>query len=446
MRLERNERRHNVNRIKLPALAGLCVLGTLACAEIAPTAVDDDLLPPAPLTVEIRLDWDEFGRNLEVLGGYGSAQELGSGVTARLFAGSLNARTLSRFTGYPRAATVRDAEGNTRADSSLTFVGGWVVARIDTPTSVADGPVTLSLGALQQRWDPRTTNWEFAVDTINDRSPWGEPGAGPVLDLGQAVWDPAAGDSVLFPVDSAQVAAWADTLDLARGVRLDAVTEGVRLKVDNLFLRLDTRSSLDPDTTLVLTAPRQALTFVYDPVPAPPPDGIRIGGTPSWRTVLDIDVPAALSGPDVLCAAAGCPFALTEDRLNYAALVLRTRATPAAFQPTDTVNLDVRPVLQRSALPKSPLGASLTATLGRRVGPELFGSAPGGTIEIPITQFVQDLIRGTTASGGTPSETLALLSTFEPLSIAFASFYGPGSEFEPRLKLIVTAGPSVTLP
>ncbi len=433
-------------RIKFFALAGLCVLGSMACSELNPTSLDEEFLPPAPLTAEIRLGWDAFASNLEVFGGFGSPLELGSGVTARLFAGTLNARTLARFTGYPQAATVRDSAGNTRADSTLTFVGGWVVAVVDTLASVSSGPVTLSLGALQQEWDPRTTTWEFAVDTINDRRSWSEPGAGPATDLGMAVWDPAEGDSVRFAVDSAQVAAWADTLDLSRGVRLAAETEGVRLKINNVFLRLDTRSSIDPDTALVLTAPRQTITFIYDPIPAPPPDGIRIGGAPSFRTVLDIRVPDALTSPQSLCDAAGCPFALTVERLNYAAIVLRTRATPPAFQPTDTVNLDVRPVLLRSALPKSPLGTSITGGLGRRVGPDLFGSAAGAEIEIPVTQFIRDLIRGATATGATPPSTLALLSTFEPLSIAFASFYGPGSDLEPVLKLVVTAGPSVTLP
>ncbi|MEQ8330764.1 MAG: hypothetical protein RH859_09935 [Longimicrobiales bacterium] len=434
-------------RTKLWTLAGLCLLGTVACQELVPTSVDDDLLPPAPVTVEVRLGWDAFGSGLQVLGGYGAPQELGSGVTARLFAGTLNARTLARFTGFPQAATVQDSAGNTRADSALTFVGGWVVARVDTLSSVADGPVTLRLGALQQAWHARTATWELAVDTINDRASWGEAGGGPVVDLGEAVWDPAAGDSVRFPVDSAQVAAWADTLDLTRGVRLDAVTEGARLRITNVFLRLDTRSSLAPDTTLVLTAPRRDLTFVYDPLPDPPPDGLRVGGAPSWRSVMDISVPATLSGPPSLCTV-GCPFALTADRLNYAALVLRTRASSPAFQPTDTVTLDLRPVLLRSALPKAPLGSSLTASLGRRVAPDLFGSRPGAEIEIPLTQFVRDLLRGETATGTDPPNTLALLTTFEPLSIAFASFWGPGSgaDLEPVLKLIVTAGPSVQLP
>ena len=46
----------------------------------------------------------------------------------------------------------------------------------------------------------------------------------------------------------------------------------------------------------------------------------------------------------------------------------------------------------------------------------------------------------------TPPKTLALLSLFEPVSIAFASFHGPGDENAPFLKLIVTVGRSVELP
>lgn len=428
------------------ALLGLWALGAVACQEISPTTVDEGLLPPEPATVEVRLPWDDFASGLEVLGGYGSPLELGSGVAAHEFAGTLEARTLVRFSGYPRQASVRDSTGSTRLDTLLTFTGGRVVALLDTVASTNEGPVTLALGALQQEWDARTATWRMAVDTIHDERPWDEPGAGPVQSLGTAVWDPAEGDTVVFPLDSADAALWADTTDTSGGIRLDLLTSGERVKVTNVVLRLDTRPSSNPDTSIVLTAPRKEITFIYDPFPEPPPDGIRIGGAPSWRTVMDIRVPQTLNGPEALCRAAGCPLALTEDHLNYAALVLYTRRSEPAFQPTDSVNLDVRPVLLREALPKAPLGSSLTGTLGRRVSPDLFGDEAGTPIEIPITAFVADLIRGETRTGGTPPRTLALLSTFEPLSIAFASFYGPGSEFEPVLKLIVTAGPPVELP
>ncbi len=190
----------------------------------------------------------------------------------------------------------------------------------------------------------------------------------------------------------------------------------------------------------------QETTFVYDPEP-PVPTDVRIGGTPSWRTVLDVGLPAQLAGPPQLCAVVSCPLALDATQISFAALVLTSQASDPAFQPTDSVSLDVRAVLSRSALPKSPLGPSFIDNfLGRRVAGEAFSSQPGQEIEVPITTFVRELVAGETEDGQVPPNTLALLSVFEPLSIAYASFVGPNAVGEPRLRFVLTIGPAVELP
>jgi hypothetical protein len=434
-----------VNRIQI-AVLGVMSLGLVACQEMVPTSVDENLLPDEPHTVEVRLGWDEFASNLQVFGGFGSAADLGSGVVARSFEDTLDARTLTRFSAFPATVTVRDTTGSTKSDSDPIFRTGRVAVVLDTLASTNEEPVELALGALHQEWHPRTATWTAAVDTINDHRAWDEDGAGPVTELGTTTWDPAQGDTVFFPIDSTTLAALRDTTDLSRGVRLDILTPGHRVRIRTMLLRLDVESSLNPDTTVLSTVVRSGFTFIYSPVPEPPPDGIRIGGTPSWRTALQVTPPARLTGPADLCQSVGCPLELTAEELNYAALVLHTRQSEPAFQPTDSVSLDVRPVLSPAALPKSPLGSSLTGALGRRVAAELFGAGEGAAIEVPVTKFIQDQLRGETDSGTPPATTLALLSTFEPLSIAYASFHGPGSELEPELKLILTTGAKVDLP
>lgn len=436
---------HTVTR-KTTALLGLVAVGLMACGRETPTSIDEDLLPDEPVTVEIRMDWEDFASGLEILGGYGSPLDLGRGVLANGFGGSLDSRTLAVLDTFPSSASVRDSLGTTRTDSVLTFLSGRLVAKFDTISSTNDGPVTLALGAVDQAWDPETVTWTHAVDTIRDLRAWDEDGAGPVASLATAEWDPAIGDSVSFQLDSAAIAMWTDTSQTGPGLRIDLLTEGPRLEVQNLFMRLETRPSVHRDTIIEVTGHRRFLTFVYSPFPEPPPDGIRIGGAPAWRTIVDVNVPTQLNGPAELCAAVGCPVTLTADRLNYAALVLQSRASDLAFQPSDTVGLDVRPVLDRSALPKSPLGESLIGTLGRRVGPASFGTAPGEEIEIPITAFARAIVSGDDGAGNAPPNTLALLSVFEPVSIAFASFFGPGVPEAPVLKLIVTAGQMVELP
>jgi len=259
-------------------------------------------------------------------------------------------------------------------------------------------------------------------------------------------WDPAVSDSVQFFLDSAQVASWNDPTDPASGARIEALTDGVRLRVIGGALRLNVRSSINPDTVPVVTAQAQQVTFIYDAEPTALLGGMRVGGAPAWRTVLDVMVPSQLTGPPALCAAVTCPFALAPRHVSYAALGIRTRSPDDAFQPSDSIRLDVRPVLSRSALPKSPVGNSLIADqLGLPVGPALFGAQEGTLVEIPVTNFVRAFLTGPDASGRPPPSTLAILSAAEPSSFTFGEFFGPGGPNEPVLKLVVTVSPPMEL-
>lgn len=419
----------------------------VGCEEQLPVGPGNTELPGEPVTVEITLPWSAFASDLEVFGGYGSAVDLGQGVLANQFSGSLDARTLMRFAAYPAVATVRDTTGTNRPDSTLTYLGGRLVAFIDTIASEASGPVDISVGVLQSEWDATTVSWTNAIDTINDTRAWPEPGGGPVIVVDTATWDPAAGDSVVFELDSATVAAWGDTDDLSTGARFDLLDMGARLQVNGAVLRLNARPGSNPDTIIELNGNTRTRTFIYSPFPDPPPDGVRIGGSPSWRTILDVSIPETIDGIPEFCAVVSCPHTLSPGEISFAALTLTSRMTEAAFQPSDTIRLDVRPVLDRDAMPKSPLGPSLVAgILGRPVGPDAFGAGAGVEIEVPFTSFARDLLRGTDAAGNVAPNTLALLSIFEPISIAFASFEGPGSAAEPTLKLVLTIGPPVELP
>lgn len=437
-----------VDRSRVTAAAAvLAVVALAACEERTPSSLDDRLLPLEPVTFEIRLPWSEFASNLEVFGGYGSPEELGTGVVANDYAATLDARTLVRFGSYPTEASVRDSEGTIRTDTNLTFIGGRLVAFFDTLASTNASTVTLALGATEVEWHSTTTTWTAAVDTVGDVRPWPEPGAGPVTPLSTADWDPTTSDSASFAIDSATIAAWADTTDSSRGARIELLTPGHRLQVNAVALRLVTRPSLNPDTLIDVTAPRRNVTFIYEPFPEPPPAGIRIGGVPAWRTILDVTLPAQLNGPPELCAAVGCPLVLESGQVSQAALLLTSRPSVDAFQPSDTVLLDVRPVLSRAAMPKSPLGSSLIGSdTNGRVPPEAFGAGGGVEIEVPVTRFVRDLLPDAQGTVAASTNTLALLSVLEPISIAFATFRGPGEPDEPVLKLILTVSPAVELP
>jgi hypothetical protein len=427
------------------AILAAILVGVVACQEKVPTALDDSRLPGEPLTVEIDLAWSDFGSNFQVLGGYGSAASLALPVVAHTYEGTLESRLLVRFGAYPPSAQVVNSDGATVVDTDVRHVAGRLVVMFDTVASTNTGLVELQLSALQEEWEVQSTSWAFAVDSVADQRAWSVPGAGPTIPMSTTVWDPATSDSVSFQLDSADVALWMDPTDPTRGGRIETTTDGVRLRLTRALLRITMRPSLDPDTLVEDTA--TALiekTFIYDPPPTTP-TGIRVGGTPSWRTVMNLAIPP-LTGPPELCAAVGCPFTPEAGHISYAALALTSQATELAFQPTDTVRLDVRPVLSPAALPKSPLGTSATGDFGVPIAPEAFGASAGTDVEVPVTPFIRDLLGGPDPEGRPPPSMLALMSAAEPASLSFASFFGPADPAAPVLKLILTVGNPQVLP
>lgn len=435
-------------------LALLPLLGLLtACQELLPTAESEDLVQ-AGVAFEVTLPARDFLDRVRVYGGYGRPSELGGGFIAHRFGAEddpgatpdrgLEAATLLRFGRYPAVVTVNDSAGTSRPDSSLTFISARIIARFDTLGSVRPGPVAIQAHALTEPWDGVSANWEYAVDTVLHQVPWSRPGGGVLTEVGEAVWDPGAGDSLVIAIDSAQVAAWSDSTDLSRGIRLSTEAPGVRLQIRSALMWLETQPSINPDTLIQVLAGTENITFIYDPVPTPPENGMRIGGAPAWRTVLDLNIPAALDGPPALCEQLGCPVELAEEHISYAALRLATQAEQAAFAPSDTISVDLRMVMVPGVLPKSPLGPSIAGIGGVVLAPEWFRPPGGHIVEVPVTDLVHDLLRGETDEGDLVSSTVALLSTFEPLSIEYASFEGlgpaPGGTprpGEPELRLIL---------
>lgn len=434
--------------LKRTIMIGLLALGSWfgsACQEDLATSLEGDFIPISAVTVETRLPFSEFADGLSVWGGYGRPYQLPTGIVAHDFDGSLEARTLVAWAAPPHLASVRDSTGTIRTDSLLTFVGGKVVAHFDTLSSVHDGPVSLAVGAIQHDWDFQSVGWTLAVDSVGDRQLWPEPGAGPVVSMATAEWDPAESDSVIFELDSASVALWSDTAGAGRGMRLDALTQGVRLDLNTVSLSLTTLPSSHPDTLVDLSVGTLYRTFVYQPELEAPENGLRVGGVPAWRTVIAMNLPSQLNGPPELCAKVTCPLTLTPQSLISATLVLHTRAPPAAFQPTDSVYVDVRPVLDPSRLPKSPLGGSLVGVYGVHLGPEDFGENDGVEVGIPLGQYVAAVLQAKSDPELQVPGSLALLSAFEPLSLYFISFDGPDTATGPELRLILTVGEEVQI-
>jgi hypothetical protein len=261
-----------------------------------------------------------------------------------------------------------------------------------------------------------------------------------------ATWDfdPSDGDSAQFFLDSETIQRWRVGSDSVRAGRIELLTDGHRLELVGAALRVIATSEIDRDTTIIFDVGVVQETFIYDPPAAAPLDGLRVGGAPAWRTVLDVTLPTTLDGPPALCDAVGCPFALGPQHVTYAGLEMRTRVAPAAFQATDTVRMEVRSVLDKSTLPKSPLGASLGGPTGTPVAPEVLG-VEGSTVDLPITRYVQSFLAGPDAAGRAPPTTLAILAAPEPSTFSFASFFGPGGPNAPVLNLVLTVSPPMEI-
>ncbi len=423
-----------------------------ACQDQIPTANDPSLVPITPITVEVRLTADEFISDVQVVGGFGlvsalpdSALAIANGHTSQ----NLEARTIIRFPGYPEAATVRDSTGATVTDSTLTYLDGEVSIVLDTLGTVFSDSLRLGYGALAQNWDPRTANWEFAIDSLGNRVPWQEPGAGPVSSLGSVTWRPAeSADTLKLPIDSLTIAEWADTTDPARGLRIEALSGATRVRMRAFALRVRAIPSANPDTVISVAVPispfarLESRTFIYQPGPMPDSTVLRVGGAPAFRSYFRMSVPTELTGPPSLCAQVTCPLELTPELVNSAQILLRTARSPDAFLPEDTVLLRPQEVREPERAPRAPLG-SILAFPDVELRPSAFGDQAGMEIEVPFTVFVQRLLAGPVEGEPDPSDGVVLLSPAEPSSLGFATFAGPGSVDGPVLRMILTVGDRV---
>jgi hypothetical protein len=409
-----------------------------SCTNESATGLGDSFLPLKPQTVEVRLPWSEFGAGVEVIGGYGLVSETPAVVVAEDYQGAVDARALASFT-YPTEITLADTTGVQRVDSTFSPVQGRLLVRFDT---LGLEGFQMVAGLLLDEWDQRTATWEAAVDSVGEYREWSEPGAGPVTVVGRANWLRGSGDSLIVTIDSTGVATLADTSQ-ASGLRIGLETPDRLVSLLELGLEVSVRSTVNPDTLVTLTPTAENVTFIYSPSPPAPSEGLRVGGVPAWRTVMRLNVPTALDGPPELCAVVTCPFQIDASRLHLASISLTPTVPEPGFRPTHTLEVDARGLLAPELQPKSPLGFSL-AFGGVSVPPDVFDGV-GGKVEIPVTTFVADLIRGTTSAGAEPLQSLAIIDLLEPRSFPYATFAGPGQEGEPVLRMIVTTADTVEI-
>jgi hypothetical protein len=409
-----------------------------ACTDEAPTEVGDDLLPGDEVrTFEVILQPAEYSTYDTTFSGYAGVRNAAFTVLANDFQNVLDANTLLRFAQPPNVITVRNAAGNAVIDSTPSFFAGRLVLRVDTTASESNPPLQIRGFETAEAWDASAT-WTLRIDTGNVELPWTTPGGtrGPQLDT--ATW--VAGDTIVLDVDSQTVARWSDTTNVARGALIVAETNNTRIRFSSAVLRVSARSDLDPDTVVNVDLPAAVSGFVFNPSP-PPATELRVGGVPTWRTMVGIrEDLATLTFP---CPGqANCQVRLDRAHINRAELLLQPAAAPAGFIPEDTTLLQVRTLLVSPGVPlqRSPIGVeicgnSLACVLTGRIAPELFAQTPATQpVALDITNYIIALVDEEIADAERPPFALTVLTASEPVIFGFATF-AQG----PRLRLVLTA-------
>jgi len=418
----------------------VCVAAASGCTERNSTAPDLGFFQVDARTVEVLIPFDDFAGEVQVFGGYGSSADVGRGFVANDFNG-LNARTLVVLDFYPTSSD--------QGFGNLTFFDGRLVLFFDTIRGTVDSPVDVEVFEVEEEWDAPSMTWEMVVDTAGDQRAWSQPGGGVMTLLGGGIFDVFSGeddarvDSLSIPIDSATVVILGEE---SGGKLLVAVTEpGVFLHLVEVVLRLTTSAASRPSEIFEETVDVGFMSYMFDPAPTAPLGWLRVGGTPSWRSVLTMSIPSIIPGTPEVCGAVGCEVDLTTVNLNLAELVLTTRQTELVFQPLDTLSVDVRSVLSPELLPKSPLGGPLLV-FPKRIAPELFSIQAGTQVSLSVTALVAEALEVGALTGTVPVTSVALFHVPEPLTIGFMSFEGAGGTGAPALRLLYTIGNPVALP
>ena len=419
----------------LPVVLGL--FAATACTDETPTDVGDDLLPSGEVrTFEVILDPADYLTFDTTFTGYTSTRDASWVTLANQFDGVVDANGLFRFAAPPRIVTVRGASGVV-VDSFPRYFEGRLVLRIDTLQS-QEPPVRLRAFHTAEEWD-RSANWTLRIDTGSVELPWATPGGTRGASIDTATW--AASDSVVLRVDSAALAQLIDTTNAARGTLVISETPNSRLRINGAVLRVSAHSALQPDTVLNFEVTPIANTFIFNPPPPAAGSQLRVGGVPSWRTMVGIRQDFAnLTFP---CpGVANCQVRLDEAHIARAELLLQPVTAPSGFIPEDTTFLAVRTLVVTSGIPleRSPIGGDVCSgapacLFTGRAAPEFFAQPPATEpLAYNITNYVIALVDQDVSAENRPPFALTVLIPNAPVTFGFATF-APG----PRLRLVLTA-------
>jgi hypothetical protein len=456
------------------------ILAVQGCADGIPTSEDGGLVPVESTTVELRLPFSQFATDFQLFGGYGTTARLPDAIIANDWGGTVDSRALMRFSALPNQIFVRPPEGGaTVPDSLFVPVSAEMIVGFDTTTVFGEGPFTIGAYSVQEVWDLQTATWEFSSDSSGVQTPWSVPGGGALAPVAEVEWDrfdfaepepdedgeigddPDVVGTIAIPVDSATVDHILDRQRPERGLLITTETPESRLRILGGNLVVQARSSVNPDTLVAIPVDIADLTFIYTPRPDLDPEAFPIGGSPGMRATMRFDLPESVNLSPEECERVGCPLQLDPDRLVYAGLELHTRESqPFGLRILRPTVIELRPVLSPNRLPRSPLAFPVACPTGACpmllpptiVQEEDFGTGANRLVDLPVTRYLRDLLRDPALVETPVPSTLALMfgldaqTGLEMRAMQHATFWGPGTEFEPTLRLILTISDGIPAP
>lgn len=423
-----------MRRILILGLAVAAGAPLSACGDETPTSVGGDIIEEGFRTFEVVLEAPEFLEADTTYDRLGSLIGLPFGLVARSFGDELFARTLFRIT-FPEQVTYEDADENSVTDSVFTVVGGTATVVFDS-LGDSTGPIQIEVVDVTESWHAGSVSWEQRFDTAGVSAPWQEPGGTTGQVLATATWE--AGDTLRIPLDSAAASVWTDSASAFHGGLVRSATDGTRLRIQALTFEFDVRPE-SADTIVPAGSMSQRAVVVTPEASAPDGTELRIGGAPTWRSVLlfrlleDVQIPC---GPDTT----GCTIPIRDVDVNLAALLLQP-LTVTSRRIERPMRIEGRAVLRAPGVPvsRSPLSNAF-GRMESALEPADFETTTGGNQRavVPITDYVRRNLNP--VGDEAPIVWIALVAEAEPAIPVFgyASFGSLQSSDPPRLRLVVT--------
>ncbi len=387
-------------------------------------------------TYEVIIEPDRFLVDDTSFAGYSDARAVSYLLLARDWGGTLNANIISNIV-IPRTVSVIDSSGTAQNDTTPVFTGGRLVIALDTFAVQSAPPnAQLRLYRLAQPYHPASASWTLRVDSGGVQLPWVTPGGTAGTLVSSTTFD-GASDTIGFAIDSATIAAWADTLSPVNGFIVRAEEPDTRLRATDVALILDARYERRPDTTFTATARPDDRIFVYDPELPETSELTLAGGTPAWRSMLRLRPRLDTLALPCVDAQPGCSVRLGDAAITAASLLFTTGAPLLpGFAPEDSIGLAARELFVNPTVPleRSPLGAFAGPT--RLAAPALFAGG-GGTFEVAVSDYFREFADD---DDQLPSEWLAIVGSPEGGTFGHAAFVG-----RPRLRLVISVGSELRL-